>query len=364
MKLFKQILTLKPLTSPPRKMSFFSTFSNYIKFNDKHHRENKHRVAARVNEIKLMELSGLKHGVDLHISDVKINYLGENYIHTVTAGHPDKPNLILLHGYCGSAITYYRMIAQLSKQYNVKCVDLLGTGLSSRPKFELNNTDHVIDFFVDSLEKWRQAQQLETIHLVGHSLGGYLATQYSLKYPDNVAKLSLISPAGVTKHADDEFDFHEWGKKLTWTRNGLSKLFYEFWNKKMTPQSLYRSLSFAGSPVLNNVLIKRLGRPKEESELLFNYYTHMLNLPESSDIAVHYLLRPPNLAAIRPLEEEFARLQIPVDFYYGTRDWMDSTGAQRVSRRNSKQCKFIKIANAGHQIMMDNPEKLAEYLVE
>jgi len=131
----------------------------------------------------------------------------------------------------------------------------------------------------------------------------------------------------------------------------------------MTPQSLYRSLSFAGNPVLSNVLNKRLGRPKEETDLLFNYYANMLSLPESSDIAVHYLLRPPSLAAIRPLEEEFARLDIPVDFYYGSKDWMDSTGAQRVSRKNSKQCKFYHIPNAGHQIMMDNPERMAEHLV-
>ena len=33
--------------------------------------------------------------------------------------------------------------------------------------------------------------------LAGHSLGGYLSTQYVLKHPENIDKLILLSPVGV-----------------------------------------------------------------------------------------------------------------------------------------------------------------------
>ena len=33
--------------------------------------------------------------------------------------------------------------------------------------------------------------------LVGHSLGGYLASAYTVRYPDRVTGLVLLSPAGI-----------------------------------------------------------------------------------------------------------------------------------------------------------------------
>lgn len=53
------------------------------------------------------------------------------------------------------------------------------------------------DFFLDALEEWRAKEGLERMTLVGHSLGGYLATAYAERHPERVAKLILLSPAGV-----------------------------------------------------------------------------------------------------------------------------------------------------------------------
>ena len=38
---------------------------------------------------------------------------------------------------------------------------------------------------------------LHRINLLGHSFGGYLSSQYSLKYPDRVEKLILADPWGM-----------------------------------------------------------------------------------------------------------------------------------------------------------------------
>ena len=38
------------------------------------------------------------------------------------------------------------------------------------------------------------------INIVGHSLGGWIAGEYSLHYPNNIAKVSLVCSVGVYKH--------------------------------------------------------------------------------------------------------------------------------------------------------------------
>jgi cardiolipin-specific phospholipase len=56
-----------------------------------------------------------------------------------------------------------------------------------------DGSDLTIDFFVDSLEAWRQWKfsANSKMILVGHSLGDYLASFYALKYPQHVDNLIL-----------------------------------------------------------------------------------------------------------------------------------------------------------------------------
>jgi pimeloyl-ACP methyl ester carboxylesterase len=151
-------------------------------------------------ENEILFMSGLTLGKELLVKDVEIDYPEKNnFLHTTICGeaHKDHP-LVLLHGYGGSRILYYPMLKELSEHYNVFCLDMLGMGLSSRPKTKFNNTKECIDFFVESTEAWRKSMNIEKIYLGGHSFGGYMACHYALKYPERVKKLLLLSPVGIT----------------------------------------------------------------------------------------------------------------------------------------------------------------------
>lgn len=86
-------------------------------------------------------------------------------------------------------------------------MDWLGMGRSARVPFVVKakrddipgRVQEAENFFVDSLEEWRQKMKLEKMTLIGHSLGAYFSVVYALKYPTRVRKLILISPAGVPR---------------------------------------------------------------------------------------------------------------------------------------------------------------------
>lgn len=70
---------------------------------------------------------------------------------------------------------------------------------AGRPKFSAKSREEAEDFFLDALSKWREEMGVEKMVLVGHSLGGYLAASYALRYPQHVEHLVLVCPAGMVR---------------------------------------------------------------------------------------------------------------------------------------------------------------------
>lgn len=54
---------------------------------------------------------------------------------------------------------------------------------------------------VKSIEEWRRETKLEKFILLGHSMGGFLATSYAINYPDRVKHLILADPWGFPEHS-------------------------------------------------------------------------------------------------------------------------------------------------------------------
>lgn len=110
---------------------------------------------------------------------------------------PEKPNghtVLLLHGKNFSAAYWDSTIRLLSgRGYRVIAPDQIGFGKSSKPaayQFSFQalaaNTKALLD-----------AAGVQKVSVVGHSMGGMLATRYALMYPENMEKLILVNPIGL-----------------------------------------------------------------------------------------------------------------------------------------------------------------------
>jgi cardiolipin-specific phospholipase len=122
------------------------------------------------------------------------------------------PTTVVLHGY-GAGLGFFSLNLESLSSWSsnrglpIYLLDWLGMGRSSRPPFKITakysdtraRVEQAESFFLDSLEEWRVKMGIEKMTLVGHSLGAYLVTAYALKWPERVARLVLLSPAGVNR---------------------------------------------------------------------------------------------------------------------------------------------------------------------
>ena len=112
----------------------------------------------------------------------------------VQQGQKNTP-ILLLHGFDSSLLEFRRLLPLLATENETWAVDLLGFGFTQRP------TD--ISFGIDTIKThlyyfWKTYISKPVI-LVGASMGGATAIDFTLTYPEVVEKLVLIDSAGLTK---------------------------------------------------------------------------------------------------------------------------------------------------------------------
>lgn len=102
------------------------------------------------------------------------------------------PTIVLLHGILASLHTWDGWLPTLSKNYRVVRVDLPAHGLTGPdPKGEYS-----IDRMTKLIQKLYDKLEIKKAHLIGNSLGGWIAWEFAVRYPHLVSKLVLIDPAG------------------------------------------------------------------------------------------------------------------------------------------------------------------------
>ncbi len=110
--------------------------------------------------------------------------------------HADRLPLVLVHGLGVSSAYWARLQPLLAARRPVYAPDLPGFGHTTRPRTLLDTVA-----LGSALADWMRAVGLVRVHLLGHSLGGPVAAEFTRQHPAHVARLILVGATIGTRGA-------------------------------------------------------------------------------------------------------------------------------------------------------------------
>ena len=102
------------------------------------------------------------------------------------------PAVILIHGFFFDHTCWQRNIEVLARRYRVYALDLWGFGYSTRDPLPYS-----YPLFAAQLLAFMDRLNIDRAALVGQSLGGGVAIEFSVRHPDRVSQLVLVDAAGM-----------------------------------------------------------------------------------------------------------------------------------------------------------------------
>lgn len=103
------------------------------------------------------------------------------------------PVVLFLHGRGGHLETFVRNVPALAAHFRTISVDLLGHGMTAQTAAG----DYSIAALAGHIERFLDVVGVRHVHVVGQSLGGWVAVWLALNEPQVVGKLFLIEPQGL-----------------------------------------------------------------------------------------------------------------------------------------------------------------------
>jgi len=131
--------------------------------------------------VQFLELNNQRQSLKMAYMDIKPN----NYTNK---------NIVLLHGKNFNGAYWETTIKALTKEgFRVIVPDQIGFGKSSKPE----NFQYTFQQFAENTKKLLEHLKIEKTTILGHSMGGMLATRFMLMYPETAEKLVLENPIGL-----------------------------------------------------------------------------------------------------------------------------------------------------------------------
>ncbi|HWB62693.1 MAG TPA: alpha/beta hydrolase [Chitinophagales bacterium] len=251
-----------------------------------------------------------------------INWRGAELHYTDEGtGYP----VLLVHGFGGSLRNFSKLDDSLRNEYRVLRVDLPGFGLSDFP--EMGKHPQYVQMYRDYISFILDTLHLDSVYVVGNSMGGGIAWLAAADHPDKVRKLVLLNSAG--------YDVSNVSGKLTMFRfKSVGHVFDKGMPVFMSESGLKKCYSdpTKANPdtwVLNNHFTNREGNIQ-----------NMLALARSQQF--------PDTNIIK-------QVQCPTLVIWGKQDHIIPVEHAKKFKRDIKNCTVLLFDSCGHVPMQERP---------
>jgi abhydrolase domain-containing protein 6 len=233
------------------------------------------------------------------------------------------PHMVLVHGFGANKENWLALAPRLMKHYTVWIPDMIGFGESSRPV----NASFNIESQAQRLLGWLDSVGVKNFHVIGNSMGGYLAGALAASHPDRVLSACLLNPAGVA------------GAEHT----AIGKVFMEEGRIILSPSN-FKEYQQIVDLCFN-------GAPPAMPGFLRNYFARICvkNKPLLDKIFMEFV----NPDANTSLNDMVAGARVPLMVVWGDSDLLVHSSGLALLKQANPAIVDLMLENTGHCPMVD-----------
>ncbi len=247
-----------------------------------------------------------------------------NAIRYVEEGTSAK-NLLLIHGLGASAERWENVIPHFAKNYRVLVPDLIGFGFSDKPL-----VDYTTDYLSEFITKFLKKLNIDSVSIIGSSLGGQIGAEFAHQNNSMVEKLILVSPSGVMKHSTPALDAY-------------------------VMAALYPSDSSASNA------FQMMSGSKNIDKKTVRGFVERMKLPNAKMAFMSTLL---GLKDAEVISEKLGSIKSPTLIIWGENDPVIPVKYAQSFVSEIDDCRFVKMENCGHTPYVEYPDKFYKIVLD
>jgi pimeloyl-ACP methyl ester carboxylesterase len=241
------------------------------------------------------------------------------------------PPLVLLHGFDSSVFEFRRLLPLLATHYETWAIDLLGFGFTNRGANLAFSPAAIKTHLYACWKAWIK----QPMTLVGASMGGAAAIDFTLSYPEAVRNLVLISSAGFSASP------------------AMGRL--------MIPPISYLATAFLRNlKVRQSISLKAYHNPSLASADALRCAALHLNQTNWQQALIAFT----RSGGYGSFQSQLAQLQLPTLILWGAQDRILGTEDAEKFHQAIPHSRLIWIDACGHVPHLEKPQITADYLLD